>query len=685
MNDTTENYPLNRLSWPKLTLLAAAMAAISACSDDDDDDNDMGMDQDDLTPGMFVRANNGPDNAGSVDTLDQDGMLQSTFMTGANEGVAFDMTGTLYQAGDSDTSLLRMTCDFTDRDNGGSFNLQRDRELSGANTGLMNPKGIAVADRAGLIMVANFGAGDVRVFGTSAGGDATPLATLPLTAPAWDLAYDEASDRLFLALTDGTIGVYDDFVGSGMNANSANRIITPADGDGTPVSVNSHGIAYDADSDRLVVSDVGDAAVADDGAIFVIDDASTAMGNVSVARHIAGPDTLLGNPVDIVLSGSELRVAEKSNDAILVYRDIFNGDSGNIMPDASTSTSKPESLAEVMTPMMISDVSDTTNPDDVMGVAASSNPADAGATSGQISQYDGMLTSGAIFDTGLALESVTYLTNGDAVGTFDSDTGGGIVFANRAAGSRDGGMLSDARDRMIMGPSTGLVSPKGLDVDSDSGWVFVAEFGESAPGIYVYSACATGDVAPMMTLTTSDNARPWDVDYDAGSDTAYVSLTDGTVAVFEDLSDAMMNGAMMNMESRRITPTMGGAPMPTPTNLHGIDFDPASGSLLVTDVGDAASATDGKLYVIPSAAGADGMTEVSVNIAGDATLLGNPVDITFDGSSAYIAEKSNSMILRYDNVLNSTGGNLPANASMALPSAESVTLIPHYQSVETTE
>ena len=683
MNDTTEQNRTNLMNWAKLTVLVAAMAAVGVCSDDDNDD--MSMDGDELMSGTFVRANNGPDNAGSVDTIDKEGMLQSSFVTGANEGVAFDKSGTLYQAGDSDTSLLRMSCNFTDRQNGESFTTQRDRELSGANTGLMNPKGIAVADQAGLVLVANFGASDVRVFGSSVGGDVSPLATLTLAVPAWDLAYVEADDRLFLALTDGTIAVYDGFVANGMTGLSADRVITPSDADGTPLSVNAHGIAYDADGDRLVVSDVGDAQVADDGQIFVIDDASSASGNVSVARVIAGPDTMLGNPVDIVLSGAELRIAEKSNDAILIYKDIFSGDSGNIMPDATSSTSKPESLAEVMSPMMVSDVSDTTDPQSVMGLAASSNPAEAGPTTGQISQYDAMLGMGASFDTGLGLESVTYLADGDAVATFDNESGGGLVFINRAAWSRDGDMISESRDRMILGASTGLSAPKGLDVDSMSGHVFVAEFAEAAPAVHVFSACASGDVAPVFSMTTSDNARPWDVDYDAASDSAYVSLTDGTVAVFENVSDAMMTGSMMNMETRRITPTMGGAPMPAPTNLHGIDFDPASGALLVTDVGDAASATDGKIYVIPSAASADGMSEVSVAIAGSATMLGNPVDITFDGSSAYVAEKSNSLILRYDNLLSSTGGDLPATASMDLPSAESVSLVPHYQTDETAE
>ena len=115
---------------------------------------------------------------------------------------------------------------------------------------------------------------------------------------------------------------------------------------------------YDADSDRLVVSDVGDASVADDGQIFVINDASTADGAVEPARTIAGPSTMLGNPVDIILSGTTLRVAEKSNDAILVYTEIFSGESGDIAPTLSTASVKPESLVELKAMPDLMDFSD---------------------------------------------------------------------------------------------------------------------------------------------------------------------------------------------------------------------------------------------------------------------------------------------------------------------------------------
>ncbi|MEC8373536.1 MAG: hypothetical protein VX078_01805, partial [Pseudomonadota bacterium] len=111
------------------------------------------------------------------------------------------------------------------------------------------------------------------------------------------------------------------------------------------------------------------------------------------------------------------------------------------------------------------------------------------------------------------------------------------------------------------------------------------------------------------------------------------------------------------------------------TNLHGIDYDVQSDSLVVSDVGSAADATDGKLYVIPGASRADGLTNVSVNIAGPNSMLGNPVDLMMSNGHVYVAEKSNGMILRFDNILNSPSGDIAATYSAMYPAPESVQVL----------
>ncbi len=56
-------------------------------------------------------------------------------------------------------------------------------------------------------------------------------------------------------------------------------------------------------------------------------------------------------------------------------------------------------------------------------------------------------------------------------------------------------------------------------------------------------------------------------------------------------------------------------------------------------------------------------------------MLGNPVDIAFDGSSAYNAEKSNDAVLIYRNVMDIEGSmDKAADEFIAISKPESVTL-----------
>ena len=675
----------------KLSLLATAMVfALSACDGDDGTNGIDGVDGapgqngapgQDGTPGFaaatFLVANNGDDNRNTVTAIDQNANALSTVTTGANEGIVFTQSGALVQAGDSDLPLVRSFCGFDAQSN---YMMNRGHELTGAATGLVNPKGIAFAEEAGLIMVADFNGQKISVFGGQAAGDVAPIAEIMTSAKPWDLAYDEESDRLYVALTDGTLAVYDDVASSDF-APSVMRSVVPSDADGNQLSINLHGIVYEPMSNRIVLSDVGDAAVADDGQIFVLDNVSTADGATVPTRVISGATTQLGNPVDIILTGSDLRVAEKSNDAILVFSNIFNGESGDVAPTLSTPSVKPESLAEFTDLETMVDASDdgiTTTP--IRGLSVSSNPSTDSETTGQVAQYSAVLSSElSTFDSGMSIESAAYTASGDGVITFDNpDTStGGLIVVNRLKTMRDGMMYSDSYDHMIVGSETGLIAPKGLDISSDDGLVFVADVNETTPAVRVFSPCASGNVAPLLNLEAANGARPWDVDYDPSTDSAYLALTNGNVAVFEEVVRKMESGqTVITGEDRLIVPASDGTAFAAPTNIHGIDYDSQSDSLVISDVGSAADATDGKLYVISGAGSADGLANVSVNIAGPNSMLGNPVDLMLSNGHVYVAEKSNGMILRFDNILNASSGDIDPTFSMMYPAPESVQVLP---------
>ncbi|MEM9887623.1 MAG: T9SS type A sorting domain-containing protein [Bacteroidota bacterium] len=80
---------------------------------------------------------------------------------------------------------------------------------------------------------------------------------------------------------------------------------------------------------------------------------------------------------------------------------------------------------------------------------------------------------------------------------------------------------------------------------------------------------------------------------------------------------------------------------------HGITYDAATDMMLLTDVGAASSPEDGTFTVIKNfgAASADGFVSLAeqIVVAGDATKLGNPVDIAYDDDRRiiFIAERAN--------------------------------------------
>ncbi|HUO81936.1 MAG TPA: hypothetical protein VM616_03655 [Gammaproteobacteria bacterium] len=664
------------------TAVAAAGLALGGCdifeaSDDDDDDGapPPGVSFEPLT--IYV-SNNGDANAGEVDRSDQNLDFAQTFMSGNNEGIALDVSGHLYHAGDAAAppSSIRVINRIRARGDG-SFDAQLDREIPAP--GSMNFKGFAIAHEAGLLIVADFTGPSLEIYGTAAGENATALASTPLAGNPWDVAYDEPEDRLFVALTNGTVLVVDDYVAGGFLLTTT-RTLTP--GDGSSVS-NLHGIAYDAPADRLVVSDVGEAGNASDGKIFVIADASVASGTVTPARTLAGPSTMLGDPVDVLLNGSELRVAEKANDLILAWEDVFSGESGDVAPDLAVAETKPESLASApVAPAVFPNVSDIDDPDTaILSVAATSNPASPTGDA-DIGRLNTDLNDGqAAFTSGFALENITFDQSGDAWVTFDDgeNTDGGIHVLNRLAVGRDGEVPAVSRDRVIRGDATGLVAPKGIEIVDGRGLALVADSDAATAGIRAYSTTATGNVAPLFE--TGLDVPPWDLDYDPGEDRLFVALTDGTVAVFDDYLDDP-DGAEPD---RVIVPaTFAGLPFLPPTNLHGIVHVAQSDTLIVSDIGSALIDTDGRIHVIPNASTAVGITPVSATIddgnpllPGN-TLLGNPVDLAFDGEDLFVAEKAQGMLLRFDNVLDSAGGDLIPDASVDFAAAESVALAPDY-------
>ena len=327
----------------------------------------------------------------------------------------------------------------------------------------------------------------------------------------------------------------------------------------------------------------------------------------------------------------------------------------------------PEALMGVN----VSDMVDPFTPR--LGLYVTSNPTDTSAvTAGVLSRHS--LTLGSTlagFDTGLlSIENVTFGTDGTGYISFDDNVGaGGVAVIGRMA-QRSGASFDPAWDRMITGVNTNLVNPKGLEVVDSQGLLLVADIGIDGPtaGVRAFGSCASGDVAPLFEVDTA-GGRPWDLHHDELTDMLFLAFTNGTVGIYDDFSLDLGAGG----PDRIVTPADGGVKVSV--NLHSIRYDVSTDMLILADVGDAASASDGQLFTIPFASVVDGLVQVERLEGGILSGLGNPVDIAFDGLDLYVAEKSLGAIYLYRDFLYTASGSGP-DAALAVTAPDSVAFAP---------
>lgn len=260
------------------------------------------------------------------------------FDSAGNAWVTVDLTvvdGTITSGG------LLVYADF------GAGTMDAPRLIAGENTGLVAAKGLQVLETVDAVAVADNGARNIKLFALEAEGDAEPLAVLSIgeNGSVWDLWYDLFNDTLYAAKTNGEIAAYDGFSVT-LGADGPTRLIVPTDAEGNKISVNLHGIDIDYDSNTVILTDVGDAAVNDDGQVFVISVISISDGPTPVDARIAGDQTGMGNPVDVIFDGAGIYIAEKANDTLIYYADILqrSGDL-NVAPELVLPALKAESVA----------------------------------------------------------------------------------------------------------------------------------------------------------------------------------------------------------------------------------------------------------------------------------------------------------------------------------------------------
>ncbi len=158
-----------------------------------------------------------------------------------------------------------------------------DRSIAGQATLLNEPRGLSVSRE--LVFVADPGAGDIKVFGTLAGGNVAPyfvIDDLGGAAAVEDVLFVPRGNVLYAAASDGRVLAYDDVL--------TNR------GAGGPTRTLSfgatHATALAGGYPTLFVADMGEPGVAD-GAIYRLDDIVLSQCDRSSAPSVRGKARLL--------------------------------------------------------------------------------------------------------------------------------------------------------------------------------------------------------------------------------------------------------------------------------------------------------------------------------------------------------------------------------------------------------
>ena len=431
------------------------------------------------------------------------------------EGIALDSSGNIYVADESASSVYVYPPLASST---GLLNETPTATISGSDTGLISPYGIALDSTTGKIYVADALATSVFVYpalGQSVGlPNEVPLATISGTNTGLSYPQGIALDSSHDIYVADTSSVFVYPAGSNGNAapSSATISTTMTTGLGWP-----QGIALDS-SGKIYVADDGPGA-SGPGSVFVYPAGSKA--NAAPTATISGTNTALSYPQGIALdSSSNIYVADEGAVSVFVYS---AGSNGNVAPTTIISGSN----TELDTP------------------------------------------EGIVVDSSLNI----YVTD-DGDGSCDGTESVYVYPAGSIGNAAPGATIS--------GGNTGLCYPYGIALDS-SGNIYVAD--EGAASVFVYPPLASlpsqpnyPNVTPIATISGNktglsgpygialdSNRKIYVADFSANSVFTYPALGSST-GLLNEAPTATISGPLTELgEPQFIAVQPAAAPTPTAT------------------------------------------------------------------------------------------------------------------------
>lgn len=484
------------------------------------------------------------------------------------------------------------------------------------------------------------------------------------------------------------------------------------------------GLAYHRASDRLIVADMGVPSTPAtpegglDGKIIILSNATDAArsGFGAVVEPDAvivgvGTDLAIGDPMDIALNGRDLVVADSAEGHVSIYADIF-GEFGESSPAPEETLVVTGANQLVVQPLDVperphlNDLGTVDSAVEFLAVLREGDnagqptieafriPADlATIGAGPIKSLSYGLTRDAITGLGVGINGDMYIatTSAHTPDPFPplitgDDGATSIQVVSRAATQRmslSGTAPSGLYDRAFTlggaleeATSTLVVDEFGVLIVSGQGGL------SNDAGLSIYSMCGNGSQLGGKILTADNTGTekiPTDFDYDGERGDLYISFDDGTFGIFRAF-DRYLESLVANPNTPntpnpllvvrpQVLDGMGGR-IDASADYQAIEYLAGLDELVLAAKGDDNDNSDGELHVIGRQAGFaaselfGGNVDVNLILSGNDTLLGNPVDLAYDGTNLYVAENANGALLRFDNIGTRTqGGNIEPSST----------------------
>ncbi|MEM1121568.1 MAG: T9SS type A sorting domain-containing protein [Bacteroidota bacterium] len=411
--------------------------------------------------------------------------------------------------------------------------------------------------------------------------------------------------------------------------------------------IRTHGLTYVPENDMMILTDIGDASSDSDGAFVIVKDFQTASadGIISMDEQIrvAGNATFLGNPVDIAFEPAEMMiyVAERASGGGRVLGFAMPTISGNFSPTFNYPFAGASAVYLAPDNGMGGPNPPTTSVNDRFFVSSN--------TQRVIATYH------AQPDNSIMKQEFVN-ANMDADGIFYDRAADRLFQVNRVGNSvnaYDGVDVALRQGRMpMLSLSSAAEFSNGRELAISGNLLVVAQDANDSNGnqnrLVIFDK---NTLALRKKIDVSFNL--WGI-HAEGSDLYVLEDNSNRLKIYEDFFNQLDADIQIPLE----------VAVEGLVRTHGITYDAARDVMYLTDVGAASNADDGAIFVINNfqTASVDGTITMDeqIRIGGDATFLGNPVDIAYDGERAiiYVAERANGggRVLGFD--LPTSSGNL---------------------------